>query len=92
MSVLLRKSLYFSGPRQITIADEEVASPSGGELLVKTEVSAISPGTEMLFYRDTVPANMAVDLSIPALAGEFSYPLKYGYCRRWPCDWHRSRS
>lgn len=46
---------------------------------VRTLVSAISPGTEMLFYRGQAPAALSVDASIPALAGVLAYPLRYGY-------------
>jgi 2-desacetyl-2-hydroxyethyl bacteriochlorophyllide A dehydrogenase len=50
-----------------------------GEALVQTALSAISPGTELLFYRGEAPAGMAVDTSLPALGGAITYPLRYGY-------------
>jgi threonine dehydrogenase-like Zn-dependent dehydrogenase len=74
-----RRSLYFQGPQNVTVLSEPLPIPGDGELLVKTELSAISPGTEMLFYRDQVPADLAVDATISALSEQFSYPLKYGY-------------
>jgi 2-desacetyl-2-hydroxyethyl bacteriochlorophyllide A dehydrogenase len=48
--------------------------------MVQTLASAISAGTEMLFYRGQVPPDMPVDSGISALAGEVVYPIKYGYC------------
>ncbi len=48
-------------------------------MLVKTSISAISSGTEMLIYRGQFPNGLAVDGSIPALQGDFHYPLCYGY-------------
>jgi threonine dehydrogenase-like Zn-dependent dehydrogenase len=48
--------------------------------LVRTLLSAISPGTEALIYRGLFPEDLPVDETIPALVGRFSYPLKYGYC------------
>lgn len=48
-------------------------------VLVQTIVSAISAGTELLFYRGQVPAGMLVDASIVSLASELRYPLQYGY-------------
>ena len=48
-------------------------------MLVQTIISAISPGTEVLIYRGQAPQDMARDDAIAALAGEFSFPLKYGY-------------
>jgi threonine dehydrogenase-like Zn-dependent dehydrogenase len=42
-------------------------------------VSAISSGTELLIYRGQAPSGMPVDATIAALAGDFGFPLKYGY-------------
>ena len=73
------KSLYFTGPEAIEIKPEMLPRPGPGQVLVKTEISAISAGTEMLIYRDEFPVDLALDEGIAALAGEFRYPLKYGY-------------
>ncbi len=74
-----RRSLFFTAPFEVAVRQEETAAPGIGEVLVRTEVSAISPGTEMLFFRNQVPADLAVDATIGALKETFSYPLKYGY-------------
>lgn len=50
-----------------------------GQVLVQTLLSAISSGTELLVYRGEFPQDLPIDESIQALAGNFSYPLKYGY-------------
>jgi len=42
-------------------------------------VSGISAGTEMLAYRGELPADVAIDETIGALAGTFRYPFRYGY-------------
>jgi 2-desacetyl-2-hydroxyethyl bacteriochlorophyllide A dehydrogenase len=73
------QSVIFQAPLQIAIAETAVPTPAAGEVLLQTVVSAISPGTEMLFYRGQVPAEMAVDATIAALGGQFAYPLPYGY-------------
>lgn len=39
----------------------------------------MSPGTELLVYRQEVSAEAAADEMIEALDGDFSYPLQYGY-------------
>lgn len=72
-------ALQFSAPREIEVVEEAVAAPANGELLVETVVSAISPGTEMLVYRDEVPEAMTLDASISGLTQRPSYPLRYGY-------------
>ena len=74
-----RQALYFTGPRQVGRQTETLPSPALGQVLVKTIISAISPGTELLVYRGLAPADLAKDETITALAGDFSIPLKYGY-------------
>jgi 2-desacetyl-2-hydroxyethyl bacteriochlorophyllide A dehydrogenase len=74
-----RQALYFTGPRQVEVHREPLPSPADGQVLVKTTMSAISPGTELLVYRGQAPADLARDATIAALAGDFSFPLRYGY-------------
>jgi len=74
-----RFSLYFTSPLEVTIREEPLPEPAPDQVLVQTAVSAISPGTEMLIFRGEAPAGMAADETIGALAGELTYPLKYGY-------------
>jgi 2-desacetyl-2-hydroxyethyl bacteriochlorophyllide A dehydrogenase len=71
--------LYFTAPRQVVVQQQELQHPASGQVLVKTLLSAISPGTELLIYRGEFPTGLPVDESIAALVGDFSYPLRYGY-------------
>jgi 2-desacetyl-2-hydroxyethyl bacteriochlorophyllide A dehydrogenase len=73
------QALYFLAPYQVALQDEEVPPPAYGQVLVQTLISAISSGTELLIYRGLAPPDLARDETIPALAGDFSFPLKYGY-------------
>ena len=74
-----RRAVLFTAPGAVELRTEEMAPPQGDELLIETVVSAISAGTEMLFYRGQVPDGMAADASISGLTGAVRYPLKYGY-------------
>ena len=74
-----RHSVYFTAPGQAAVVEENAPAPAPGEVQVETLVSAISPGTEMLFYRGQLPTGVAVDTSIASLASGLVYPLKYGY-------------
>ena len=74
-----RKSLYFVGPGQVDIREEELGAPGAGEVLVRGLGSLISAGTEMLLYRGEMPEGMQSDEMLPALQGLLRYPLKYGY-------------
>ena len=75
-----RQALYFDAPYHVSVRDEEISAPAAGQALVRMTLSAISAGTEMLFYRGQFPQEMDVDASITSLEEESGYPLKYGYC------------
>lgn len=74
-----RKAVKFIKPYEVSVVEEPLPDPSLDQVLVKTQTSAISPGTEMLVYRGQWPRDLPVDETIAALSGEFSYPVKYGY-------------
>ncbi len=74
-----RQSVIFSAPGQVAICDEPLADPAPNQVLVKTLCSAISPGTELLVYRGQIPEQLPLDVTIPSLAQEARYPLRYGY-------------
>lgn len=71
--------LEFIEPGQVRITDSPAPLPSVGQVLVQTDYSAISPGTEMLVYRGQWPPGVRLDSTIKALAKDFTYPLSYGY-------------
>jgi alcohol dehydrogenase len=73
------RALYFTGPRAVRVRERPVPDPGPGEVRVRTERSAISTGTELLVYRDEIPADVEADETIDALDGTLSYPLQYGY-------------
>lgn len=74
-----RLALQFTQPYVVRIVEEPIPQPGPKEVLVRTVVSAISPGTELLVYRGQWPDGLPVDASIAALSGGFQYPVKYGY-------------
>ncbi len=74
-----KQTLYFAAPYQVDVREEPLQGPATGQLLVRTLVSAISAGTELLIYRGQAPSEMAVDETIPGLAGKIQFPMKYGY-------------
>lgn len=74
-----RTAVVFQAPGRVEAVREDFPSPPPGWLAVETEVSAISAGSELLFYRGEAPAGMAVDPALAALAGPIGYPVRYGY-------------
>ena len=59
--------------------DVRLTEPADGELLVRTEWSGISGGTEMLAYRGQIDPSVPLDETLGALGGTFAYPFAYGY-------------
>jgi 2-desacetyl-2-hydroxyethyl bacteriochlorophyllide A dehydrogenase len=72
--------LEFAEPGRVVVREGAVLQPAADQVLVRTSCSAVSPGTEMLVYRGQWPPGVAVDATVEALAGPFTYPLAYGYC------------
>jgi len=72
-------ALYFTAAHRVEVRDEARPAPGAGQVLVRTIVSGISAGTEMLIYRGLAPAELPADEHLTALAGTLAFPLKYGY-------------
>jgi 2-desacetyl-2-hydroxyethyl bacteriochlorophyllide A dehydrogenase len=72
-----RRTIYFVGPGQIEVRSELMPALRANELLVRTELSAISAGTEMLLYRDELPVD--VEAQDDAFSRALRYPCAYGY-------------
>ena len=52
----------------------------GDGVLVETLFSGISRGTELLVFEGRVPESEATRMRSPNQEGEFSFPVKFGYC------------
>jgi 2-desacetyl-2-hydroxyethyl bacteriochlorophyllide A dehydrogenase len=73
------RAVHFVAPRRVELREVEVPDPPEGHLLVATEWSGISSGTELLAYRGEVDPDLPLDETLGALAGTFAYPFRYGY-------------
>ena len=76
---LTKSAVTFVSPRHVEVQHDEASGPGPGLVLVRTRLSAISAGTELLVYRGEAPSGMTADESIAALQGSLSFPLRYGY-------------
>src|SRR6266568_3792363 len=74
MSCVPARALFHTAPRCVEIRELPTPRPAAGEVLVRTLCSGISSGTERLVYRGEIPAELALDDTIGALGGTFSYP------------------
>lgn len=70
------RTLFFTAPRQVEIRESELPALQDDEVLVESQCSAISAGTEMLVYRGEFP-HLAD--SHDNLSSDLNYPTPYGY-------------
>jgi len=75
---MIGRALWAVAPGRVEIRAEEVAAGPGAAM-VETEVSGISRGTEALVLRGGVPEGERARMRCPLQAGEFPFPVKYGY-------------
>jgi len=73
------RRVVFQHPFRVGVEELPPPTPKPDQLLVEVRLSAISPGTEMLVYRDQWPHGVTMDATLVALCGSFRYPLSYGY-------------
>lgn len=73
------RSLYFTEPGRVELRSRELPPLSDSEVLVETELSAISAGTEQLVCRGDVPKRLDTDGPVQTLVEDLSFPLRYGY-------------
>ncbi len=71
--------LWFVAPRQVEIRETQLPPLSADTVLVQTQYSAISAGSELLVYQGLLPDAMALDSSLESLQQQSNYPLQYGY-------------
>jgi NADPH:quinone reductase-like Zn-dependent oxidoreductase len=72
-------ALWYCGPGEVEIRQEDVAAPKGDEIRVRALYSAISRGTEALVFGGKVPRSEFERMRAPFMAGDFPFPVKYGY-------------
>lgn len=61
------------------IRTETLPPPAPGTLGVRTLASGISRGTEALVFAGGVPPGQHAAMRAPLMAGDFPFPVKYGY-------------
>ncbi|WP_159348924.1 zinc-dependent alcohol dehydrogenase [Roseomonas harenae] len=79
MSALTATAFWTTGPGQGAIHGETLRAPGEGEVLVRSLASGISRGTERLVFHGRVPEGEWARMRAPLQAGEFPFPVKYGY-------------
>jgi threonine dehydrogenase-like Zn-dependent dehydrogenase len=73
-------ALWYISPGRAEIRQETLAADvSPGEVRIEALYSGISRGTERLVFTGRVPASEYTRMRGPFMAGDFPFPVKYGY-------------
>lgn len=73
------KALWFVAPGRAEWRDEPLAAPGDGDIRVRALFSGISRGSESLVFHGRIPASEYSRMRAPFQAGQFPFPVKYGY-------------
>lgn len=73
------QALWYVGPGRAEIRAETLAQVGPGEVRIEALYGGISRGTERLVFTGCVPASEYARMRAPFMAGEFPFPVKYGY-------------
>lgn len=73
------RALWYVAPGRAQIQEEALGSPRAGTVRVRASHGAISRGTESLIAAGRVPSSEFQRMRAPFMAGEFPFPVKYGY-------------
>lgn len=68
----MNKTVVFTSAGKVELQDKEIPKPAPGEVLIETEVSLISTGTELTFLSGECPENSK-------WSGYIHYPMMSGY-------------
>ena len=72
--------LQITGADRVELRELSVPPPGPGEVIVRSEASAVSAGSERLVLAAQLEPGVALDETLSTLEGTLSYPLAYGYC------------
>lgn len=73
------RALWTTGIGQASLREEALPPLKAGEALVRTLYSGLSRGTERLVFNGEVPPAEYRRMRAPLMAGDFPFPVKYGY-------------
>lgn len=73
------RAFWVTAARNGEIREELLPQPGPGQVRLRTLFTGLSRGTEMLVFRGDVPASQHTRMRCPFQAGDFSFPIKYGY-------------
>jgi NADPH:quinone reductase-like Zn-dependent oxidoreductase len=75
----IAEALWYAAPGVAELRSEPVTRPAIGDFRVTALFGAISRGTERLVFSGRVPPSEFQRMRAPFMAGDFPFPVKYGY-------------
>lgn len=75
----MSRQLWCVAPGRYALCEAPLGPAPEGHLTLRSEVSALSRGTERLVLAGAVPTSEAQRMRAPFQKGEFPFPVQYGY-------------
>jgi threonine dehydrogenase-like Zn-dependent dehydrogenase len=80
MGQTFARALWYTAPGKAELRPEPLNAPLRDEITVRSLYSGVSRGTERLISSGTACTAEDRRMRCPLQAGEFPFPVKYGYC------------
>ncbi len=77
---MMPRALWITAPGRAELRDTPLPAPGPDDLSLRLLASGISRGTERLVLHGRVPESQHALMRAPLQDGDFSFPVKYGYC------------
>lgn len=74
------RAFWITGRGQGELRAEDLPVPGPTEHRLRMLASGVSRGTEALVFAGRVPSSQYQAMRAPLMAGDFPFPVKYGYC------------
>ncbi len=74
------RALWITAPGRAELRETPLPTPREGEVELRLLASGISRGTERLVLHGRVAPSQHALMRAPLQQGEFTFPVKYGYC------------
>ena len=80
----MNKTVVFTSAGEVELQDKEMPKPAAGEVLIETEVSLVSTGTELTFLSGECPGKFQ-------MVRIYSLPYDKRLFKCWYCKRNRRR-
>jgi 2-desacetyl-2-hydroxyethyl bacteriochlorophyllide A dehydrogenase len=71
------EAVWFGAPQRVEVRQEPATPVGPDDVRIRSVVSGVSAGSELLVYRGNAPRDQQPDL--PTVRGDFGFPIKFAY-------------